>query len=179
MKTRYAIVLFVLLGVLLAACTPPEEKPVAEAKPRAVQVETVLSRDLPIVVKAVGRLAPDREVVRSAQVSGIVERYTADVGDRVAAGATLVQLDDADHVLALQEAEANLETARIRLPVQKTLSGAPSACCRKMRSPRSSSTRPKQATRLPKPPLRGWKPWWPWPGGRWKKPPLRHPLAAM
>jgi len=119
MKTRCYIALSVLMGVLLCACTPPEEKPVAETKPRAVQVETVVSRDLPIVVNAVGRLAPDREVVLSAQVSGIVERYTVDVGARAAAGAVLVQLDDADHVLALQEAEANLQTARIRLPVEK------------------------------------------------------------
>ncbi|BBO70117.1 hypothetical protein DSCA_40470 [Desulfosarcina alkanivorans] len=75
--------------------------------------------DLSIVVSAVGRLASDREVVLSEQVSGIVERYTVDVGARVAAGATLVQLDDTDYILALREAEANLVTARIRLPVEK------------------------------------------------------------
>ena len=119
MKTRCASVLLVLLGVLLGACTPPEEKPAAEANPRAVQVATVVSRDLPIVVNAVGRLAPDREVVLSTQVSGIVNQYTVDVGDRVAAGETLVKLDDIDYVLALREAEANLQTARIRLPVEK------------------------------------------------------------
>ena len=119
MKTRCSIVLSVLLGILLGACAPPDQKPAAETKPRAVRVATVANRDLPIVVNAVGRLAPDREVVLSAQVSGIVERYTVDVGDRVTAGATLVQLEDADYRLALREAEANLQTARIRLPVEK------------------------------------------------------------
>ena len=119
MKTIFYIALSALMVGLLGACTPPEDKPAAEVKPRAVQVETVVSQDLPIVVNAVGRLAPDREVVLSAQVSGIVIRYTVDVGARVAAGATLVKLDDVDYVLALRETEANLLAARSRLPVEQ------------------------------------------------------------
>ena len=119
MKTSCYIALSLLVGGLLGACTPPDEKPAAAAKPRAVRVETVATRDLPVVVNAVGRLAADREVMLSAQVAGIVKRYTVDVGARVAAGATLVQLDDTDYQLALREAEANLQTARIRLPVER------------------------------------------------------------
>jgi RND family efflux transporter MFP subunit len=84
-------------------------------KPTAVKTETVTSRDLPIVVNAVGRLAPNREVVCSAEVSGIIQSYGVDVGDSVKKGATLVQLDPTDYRLALKEATANLSSAKAQL----------------------------------------------------------------
>ncbi len=119
MKKNVMMVLSVLLGSILCACQPPDEKPAAKAKPRAVRVQTIVSRDLPVTVNAVGRLAPDREVMVSAEVPGIIISYKTDVGSRVATGDTLAALDDADYRLALKEAEANLRTARIRLPVEK------------------------------------------------------------
>jgi len=119
MKTLRWMAFIITAAVVLHACTPPEQKPDVETKPRSVRTDTIVSRDLPILVRAVGRLAPDREVVLSAQVSGILASYRADVGTQVRAGATLVTLEDADYVLALKEAEANLLSARIRLPVAK------------------------------------------------------------
>ncbi len=98
-----------------ASCGTKEDQQVIETKPRAVRIETILSRDLPVVIHSVGRLAPNKEVVLSAQASGILREYNADVGINVAAGQQLVKLDPVDYTLALNEAEANLLAARIRL----------------------------------------------------------------
>jgi RND family efflux transporter MFP subunit len=117
MKTSCRLAIVFCVSALLCACSPEEEKRIAAPLPRAVRVKTIASRDLPVVVSAVGRLAPNREVVLSAQVSGILTRYTADVGTRVPAGHVLVQLDATDYRLALQEAEANLRSAEVNLPV--------------------------------------------------------------
>ena len=119
MKKRISMVLGVLVSVMLVACSPAEENPVVETAPRAVRVISIASRDLPLVVNAVGRLTPNREVILSAEVSGIVQHYDADVGDFVDRGTLLTKIDPADYTLALEEAEANLLAARIQLPVKK------------------------------------------------------------
>ena len=115
MKKTLATVI-VMAGLLaLGGCTPPEKKQAVETAPRAVKVETIASRDLPVMVQSAGRLAPNREVVLSAQVSGTLIQYNADVGDKVSTGASLVELDTADYTLALNEAEANLLAAQVKL----------------------------------------------------------------
>ncbi len=119
MKTIITAMIGLSFLAIFTACNPAEEKPVAEAKPRAVRIETIASRDLPIVVNSVGRLAPNRSVVVSAQVAGILQRYDADVGDRVDSGGSLAVLDATDYTLALHEAESNLDAARVRLSAAK------------------------------------------------------------
>lgn len=114
MKTTIAAMTGLLLLTIITGCGPAEENPVVEAKPRAVRVETIASRDLPIMVNSVGRLAPNRSVVVSAQVSGILKQYNADVGSRVDSGSPLAMIDTTDYALALREAEANLDAARVR-----------------------------------------------------------------
>lgn len=112
-KRLISIVL--LAGLLLGSgCNPPREEKPAAVRPRPVTVAVVAARDLPIVVRAVGRLAPNREVVLSAQVSGIVQAYGADTGDAVAADQAVVTLDAVDYRLALDEARANAQALRAR-----------------------------------------------------------------
>ncbi len=119
MKSYLFWVVGLLAGVMIFACKPPQEETQAETPPRAVLTRTIVSQDLPIVVRAVGRLTPDREVVISAEVPGILEKYDADVGSKVAKGDRLAQIEAVDYRLALKEAEANLLAAQIRLPVTK------------------------------------------------------------
>jgi len=107
------------LLVIFTRCGPAEENPVVEAKPRAVRVETIVCRDLPIMVNSVGRLAPNRSVVLSAQVSGILKQYNADVGSQVDSGSTLAMLDVTDYALSLSEAKANLLAAQARQSAAK------------------------------------------------------------
>ena len=119
--TKHVPLLFgVVVWVILVACTATDDDaPGPPSQPRAVRTQTVVARDLPLVVKAVGRLLPNREVVVSAEVPGIVKHYDADVGASVDRGALLAKIDPGDYALALKEAEANLLAAQIKLPVEK------------------------------------------------------------
>jgi RND family efflux transporter MFP subunit len=97
------------------ACKPAEQEAVVQEKPVPVRLEKIKARDLPLVVRSTGRLEPNREVVLSAEVPGIVNNYTADVGDEVVKDQVLVTLKPVDYQLALNEARANLAAARARL----------------------------------------------------------------
>lgn len=111
------LIIAILLPALFAfsGCRPSTEEAVVEEKPRTVRVEKIASRDLPIHVDAAGRLIPNREVVISSQVTGILMAYNADVGTAVAAGDELVNVDPTDYRLALNEVNANLLSAKARL----------------------------------------------------------------
>ena len=71
------------------------------------------------MINSVGRLAPNHEVVLSSQVSGIVQAYRVGTGDAVTANQMLVLLDPTDYQLALNEARANLHSARARYAAAK------------------------------------------------------------
>jgi multidrug efflux pump subunit AcrA (membrane-fusion protein) len=78
---KILIFMLTLSGLMmLSGCGPSQENDVPQAKPRSVRIETIVSRDLPVVVRSVGRLVPNREVVVSAQVTGILIQINADVG---------------------------------------------------------------------------------------------------
>lgn len=119
-RLHYLISLFVCLN-LLTSCSPTNESSVQEEekKPVPVRVMEVKNRDLPVVVAAVGRLAPNREVTLSAELGGVVKSYSANIGDRVESGQTLVSIDPTDYRLALKETKANLEVAQVRLDAAK------------------------------------------------------------
>lgn len=120
MKRRCNLISLIVCLVLLSSCSPTNESSVQqEEKPVPVRVLEITSRDLPVVVAAVGRLAPNREVTLSAELGGVVKSYSANIGDRVESGQTLVIIDQTDYRLALKEAEANLEVAQVRLDASK------------------------------------------------------------
>jgi|GEM_PF-2041877 len=117
---KQVITMGVLVGVLwLIGCSPPNEETATHPKPRAVNTVVVARRDLPVVVSSVGRLVSNREVVLSAEVSGIVEAYTVDTGDAAPADTTVVRLDATDYRLALNEARANRSAAQARYGAAK------------------------------------------------------------
>lgn len=115
MKIRIIASLFMSSLLLFCGCRALEENRAPEAKHHAVRVETVVNRNLPVEVHSAGRLCPNREVVLSAQVAGILKAYDADVGVRVAAGLPLAKLEATDYKLAVNEAEANLLAVRVKL----------------------------------------------------------------
>ncbi len=116
-KISMPFLIFILLS--FSGCSKPEATTVVETKARAVKVETIASRDLPIVVHAAGRLTANREVDVSAQVAAILMAYEVDVGSRVAQGEAMVRLDAADYTLALNEAQANLQAAQVKMAALK------------------------------------------------------------
>ena len=83
-------------------------------KPRAVKVEAAQVRDVRRQVDVVGTLAAREEVVVSAEVAGRVSRLVHDLGDRVAAGAPLLELDAEKLQYRADGQRATLDQARAR-----------------------------------------------------------------
>ena len=119
MKKRLMIIGILVGMVIFSGCNSPKEERVITSTPRSVNTALVTSVDLPIVVNAVGRLMANREVVLSSQVSGIVESYRVDTGDAASVDQKIVSLDATDYQLALNEAQANLLSARARYVAAK------------------------------------------------------------
>ena len=86
----------------------------AGEKPRTVKVEAAQVRDVRRQVDVVGTLAAREEVVVSAEVPGRVSRLVHDLGDRVTAGAPLIELDSEKLQYRADGQRATLDQARAR-----------------------------------------------------------------
>ncbi len=93
-----------------------------EAAPIAITVEPLTTRTLQRTVTAVGTLNGFEETTLSPKVDGRVLTIRADIGDRVAPGAVLLELDPKDYELAIEEAKHALtaELAKIGLTALPT-----------------------------------------------------------
>ncbi len=101
---RWALIGLICL-VLFSACeiqAPPEVTPVF------VEKDTAL-------VAVTGRIAPAVWSTVGPQISGMVAEVLVAEGDKVTAGTVLIRLDDTDARLAVQQAEAALNTAKTQL----------------------------------------------------------------
>src|SRR5262245_15650818 len=96
-------------------------------------VERVLRRDIASIVKATGVIKPrvGAEVRVGSRVSGVVKRLYVQIGDVVAQGQLLAELDDRDLIArrdeaaaALHQAEANLGYAAADLRRKRELAAA-------------------------------------------------------
>jgi multidrug efflux pump subunit AcrA (membrane-fusion protein) len=83
-------------------------------KGRAVKTEQAQIRDVRRQVDVVGTLAAREEVVVSAEVDGRVARLVHDLGDRVAAGEALIELDQEKLQYRAEAQRAALDQARAR-----------------------------------------------------------------
>jgi len=112
-----------LLVTLLAGCHgSDDDDPAAAAKtleralaPREVQLVTAEEREERPTVQLVGEVRAFDTVEVSSEVAGKVDRVLAEVGDRVAAGTPLVDVDRETFRIYLQQAEANLAAANADL----------------------------------------------------------------
>lgn len=120
-KTSVALVvliIIVLIGVFIAAEAEEKDKEAEMSGANSavpIEVMALATEDLPVVVQTVGRIKPDREVLVSAEITGRIEGYGADVGDRVREGQLLAQIDPTDFRLVLREAQSNLSAAMVHL----------------------------------------------------------------
>jgi multidrug efflux pump subunit AcrA (membrane-fusion protein) len=108
-----AVLLFFSLSA--AACTRDRNIQAAEGqKATPVRTEAAQVRDVRRQVDVVGTLAAREEVVISAEVAGRVSRLVHDLGDRVAAGAPLIELDPEKLQYRADGQRATLDQARAR-----------------------------------------------------------------
>lgn len=85
------------------------EAPSSEA---AVDVMVAQRMDFPLRTQASGHLVPWREATLHAEASGQVVDRAVEEGDRVAQGTLLARLENEEERIALEEARAELLTAR-------------------------------------------------------------------
>src|SRR5258708_27791732 len=105
--------LALLLGV--AGCARDRGVQAAEGqKAHPVKTEAAQVRDVRRQVDVIGTLAAKEEVVVSAEVAGRVSRLVHDLGDRVAAGTPLIELDPEKLQYRADGQRATLDQARAR-----------------------------------------------------------------
>ncbi len=106
------------------AAEPPAKQAAEAAAPKAVAVTlaAVESRPIQRRVQIVGNLLGREEVTLMPKVGGRIVRIHHDVGDQVAAGEPLLELDATDYRLAVEEAERALgsELAKLGLSALPT-----------------------------------------------------------
>jgi multidrug efflux pump subunit AcrA (membrane-fusion protein) len=92
-----ALMLAVLCTVIpvTSGCTNPSAEPGGGPKQaaKAVKADAVRQDSVRRTLDVVGTLAAEDQVTLSSEVDGVVRRVLADLGDRVAAGQSLVELD--------------------------------------------------------------------------------------
>lgn len=117
-------VLAVLGGVVLLATreggrpSPTQSvvaRPASPAGSTPVSLVEVAAGDVPIHVEASGRVASMREAVLSTKLQGTIETLAVREGSVVAAGQTLLTLDNRHILTQLAAADAEVENARDRL----------------------------------------------------------------
>lgn len=100
----------VILAMLAAGCTSSQVQPPAES-----EVVTAFIGDLTAEATASGAVLPRRQATLSLSTPGLVEAVMVRVGDTVAAGQALVQLDAGDLALNVTNAEHSVRLADANL----------------------------------------------------------------
>jgi len=114
--------ILVALAVALTGCQggpavgaeEPKGKPSAPP-PREVRVTPVAERTVARTVSATGTLAADDQVVLGTKVAGRLAEITVDLGTRVKRAQVVGKLDQSDFKIRVDQAEASLQQARVRL----------------------------------------------------------------
>jgi RND family efflux transporter MFP subunit len=114
---NHSSVLAALLVAALAACSGQEAESAAAASPATVaigpeNIAVVTQAELSSGPAISGALTPEREATVRAQVPGAVMKVNVDQGSRVAAGASLAQIDDRTLRDAFLSARSGFTTAQ-------------------------------------------------------------------
>jgi len=119
--------LAVVLTLLLSGCQNEPSVGAEESKskpagppPREVKVSPAAERTIARTVSATGTLAADDQVVLGTKVAGRLAEITVDLGTRVKRGQLVGKLDQSDFKLRVDQAEAALQQARVRLGLSPT-----------------------------------------------------------
>jgi RND family efflux transporter MFP subunit len=101
----------------LAACgdTPATAVPPNTAAVRQVRVIPAAETQAARVVSASGTLAADDQIILGTKVIGRLGEISVDLGSRVKKGQAIARVDPSDYRLRVEQAEAALQQARVRL----------------------------------------------------------------
>jgi RND family efflux transporter MFP subunit len=123
MKLRRSSTLnFFLLPLALATlgfsgCTDSPATAVSKSATPTRQVRVVPAAELDAarLVSATGTLAADDQIILGTKVIGRLGEISVDLGSRVKKGQTIARIDPSDYRLRVEQAEAALQQARVRL----------------------------------------------------------------
>ncbi|MGH7308305.1 MAG: efflux RND transporter periplasmic adaptor subunit [Candidatus Rokuibacteriota bacterium] len=110
-----------LLTALVAVAGCSGESPATAAAqkapppPREVQVVPAVESRMPRTVAVTGTLAAEDQIVLALKVTGRLAELTVDLGSRVRRGQVIARLDPTDFKLRLEQVQAGLQQARVRL----------------------------------------------------------------
>jgi membrane fusion protein (multidrug efflux system) len=100
-------------SLLLAACGSHDDTKAAAPPALPVTVVAVHTQNVPISLEVVGQAEGSRDVEIRARVTGILEKRVYEEGAPVKAGELLFEIDPAPFELAVQDAKATLQQARV------------------------------------------------------------------
>jgi RND family efflux transporter MFP subunit len=115
-RTACILTVTLLASTLVGACAeaPAAQKDAKQDAPTAVRTEPVRVESIRRAIEVVGTLAAEDEVTLSAQTEGQVSRIGADLGDRVSAGQSLIELDREKAVYSFDQQAAAFKRALAR-----------------------------------------------------------------
>lgn len=114
MRKVYLTIFLIVTAAMVASCGGGEQAATETAKVKSVNVETqtVQPKTFERYLRLVGTVESENDVQISAEVTGRVERYYVEKGDRVAAGAPILKIDDSK--LRRQQAQLQAQTEQAR-----------------------------------------------------------------
>ena len=107
-----------LLPFALAACGGDQSATAvieSSPPPRQVKIATAVEAKVARTVSATGTLAAEDQVVLGTKVVGRLGEISVDLGSRVRKGQAIARIDPSDYRLRVDQAEAALQQARVRL----------------------------------------------------------------
>jgi RND family efflux transporter MFP subunit len=114
--------LLLTVGLVAAGCgsdrpatAAPQKGAATAPKPREVQVVPAAVVNMPRTVTVTGTLAAEDQIVLSPKVAGRLGVLNVDLGSRVGRGQVVARIDPTDFRLRLEQAQAALQQARVRL----------------------------------------------------------------
>jgi RND family efflux transporter MFP subunit len=107
----------VIGAAALAACgdTPATAIPQNTTPARQVRVVAATETQAARVVSASGTLAAEDQIILGTKVIGRLGEISVDLGSRVKKGQAIARIDPSDYRLRVEQAEAALQQARVRL----------------------------------------------------------------
>lgn len=99
---------------LLAGCSRGTVSERAAGRPVPIRAAAAVEKDVPVEIRAVGKIVSNRSVAVRAQVSGAIVAVHFREGQAVRQGDLLVEIDPRPYEAALLEATARLEQDRAR-----------------------------------------------------------------
>lgn len=114
-------ILVPVLALFVVACAPADPAAPEAPAPRPARIHEVQAEPALVRHRFVGRVEAMQTVDLSFQVPGPLASLAVREGERVAAGAVVAALDPVDYELAVRQARAQLELARLDLDRKRRL----------------------------------------------------------